>query len=43
MSGVRLTREFRAEIKAWAAEQEDKPTLAEAIRRLTKIGLRRRK
>jgi len=43
MSGVRLTPEFRAEIEAWAAEQEDHPNLAEAMRRLIKLGLGRRK
>ena len=43
--GAALTyaRELRAEIQAWGAEQRDKPTLAEAIRRLIRIGLRRKK
>jgi len=39
MVGVRLEPEFRAEIETWAEEQEDKPVLAEAIRRLIRHGL----
>jgi hypothetical protein len=39
MAGVRLEADFRAEIEAWAAKQEDKPVLAEAIRRLIRRGL----
>jgi hypothetical protein len=39
MVGVRLEPDFRAEIEAWAASQEDKPVLAEAIRRLIRCGL----
>jgi len=42
MAGVRLEPDFRAEITKWAAEQEDKPSFAEAIRRLIRRGLRRR-
>ena len=42
MAGVRLEPDFRAEIEAWASEQDDKPSLAEAIRRLIRRGLRRR-
>jgi hypothetical protein len=39
MAGVRLEPDFRAEIEAWASKQEDKPKLAEAIRRLIRRGL----
>jgi hypothetical protein len=39
MVGVRLEPEFRAEIETWAEEQEDRPVLAEAIRRLIRRGL----
>ena len=34
MTGVRLSAEMPDEITAWAAKQDDKPTKAEAIRRL---------
>lgn len=43
MSGVRLTPGFRKEIEDWASEQEDQPNLAEAMRRLIKLGLKRRR
>jgi hypothetical protein len=39
MAGVRLEPSLRAEIETWAEEQEDAPNLAEAMRRLIKIGL----
>jgi hypothetical protein len=39
MVGVRLQPGFRAEIQTWADNQEDKPALAEAIRRLIRQGL----
>jgi hypothetical protein len=38
--GVRMTEEFRAEIKGWAGKQSDRPSLAAAIRRLVEIGLK---
>jgi hypothetical protein len=38
--GVRMTLEFQEPIRAWAKAQEDCPSMAEAIRRLVKIGLR---
>lgn len=43
MSGIRLTPEFRKEIQEWAAEQDDRPNLAEAMRRLIKLGLKRKR
>jgi hypothetical protein len=39
MVGIRLDPEFRAEIEAWAAAQDDSPSFAEAARRLMKLGL----
>jgi hypothetical protein len=41
MAGVRLEPIFRGEIENWAAEQDDTPSLAEAMRRLIKLGLER--
>jgi hypothetical protein len=40
MVGVRMTPEFQKPIKAWAKSQDDRPTLAEAIRRLVELGLK---
>ena len=39
MVGVRMTAEFQRPIKAWAKSQEDRPSMAEAIRRLVELGL----
>jgi hypothetical protein len=39
MVGVRMTPEFQNPIKAWAKSQQDRPTMAEAIRRLVELGL----
>jgi hypothetical protein len=36
----RLSDEFMASVDAWIAEQGDRPSRAEAIRRLVEIGLR---
>jgi hypothetical protein len=38
--GVRMTPEFQKPIKAWAKAQEDRPSMAEAIRRLVELGLK---
>jgi Arc/MetJ-type ribon-helix-helix transcriptional regulator len=35
----RLSNEFMARVDAWAAEQDDRPSRAEAIRRLVELGL----
>ena len=43
MVGVRMTPEFQKPIKAWAKAQADKPTMAEAIRRLVELGLKAKK
>jgi hypothetical protein len=40
MVGVRMTPEFQNSIKAWAKSQDDRPTFAEAIRRLVELGLK---
>jgi hypothetical protein len=37
--GVRMTEELQGEIKAWAKNQDAKPSLAAAIRQLVEIGL----
>lgn len=37
---MRFSDEFIAAVDAWAAEQEDEPGRAEAMRRLIEIGLR---
>src|SRR3977135_3473220 len=37
--GVRLAPELRANVDKWAAEQPDKPSQTEAIRRLVELGL----
>jgi hypothetical protein len=34
-----LSGELRAAVERWAAQQPDKPTLAEAVRRLVEDGL----
>jgi hypothetical protein len=34
-----LSGELRAAVERWAAQQPDKPTLAEALRRLVEDGL----
>jgi hypothetical protein len=39
MIAFRMPVEFKAEIDAWAAQQDDKPPRSEAMRRLMKIGL----
>ena len=39
MVGVRMTEDFQAPIKEWANRQNDKPGMAEAIRRLVELGL----
>jgi hypothetical protein len=39
----RLSDEFMARVDAWASEQDDRPSRAEAIRRLVEIGLKAKK
>lgn len=39
MFGVRMDESMQGRIRAWAAKQSDKPSFAEAIRRLVTIGL----
>jgi hypothetical protein len=40
MVGVRMPKEFQAEIRAWAKKQQDNPALATAVRRLVELGLK---
>jgi hypothetical protein len=42
MVGVRMPLEQRRAIEQWAAKQDGKPTLSEAIRRLVELGLGRK-
>jgi hypothetical protein len=39
MVAFRMPVEFKAEIDAWAAQQDDNPPRSEAMRRLMKLGL----
>jgi hypothetical protein len=39
MAGVRLSPEKRLEVEEWAAQQGDKPSFSEAVRRLIDLGL----
>jgi hypothetical protein len=38
----RLSNEFMASVDAWVAEQTDRPSRAEAIRRLVELGLKKK-
>jgi hypothetical protein len=40
VTAIRLSKEFRAAVDKWAAEQDDKPPRSEAIRRLVELGLK---
>jgi hypothetical protein len=40
LMGFRADTRTRASILKWAENQQDKPTLSEAIRRLVEIGLK---
>jgi hypothetical protein len=40
MVGVRMSKEFQKQIRAWADTEEDHPPLATAIRRLVERGLK---
>src|SRR5215207_9593651 len=37
--GVRMTKELQDVIRSWAQQQQDRPALAPAIRRLVELGL----
>jgi hypothetical protein len=39
MIGIRLARDKRRAVEAWAKTQLDKPSLSEAVRRLVELGL----
>lgn len=40
MWGVRFPEDLAAAIQAWAVEQPDSPSRAEAVRRLVELGLK---
>jgi hypothetical protein len=40
VTAIRLSKELRGTVDAWAAEQDDEPGRSEAIRRLVEIGLK---
>ena len=39
VTAIRLSKEMRAAVDAWAAAQDDEPGRSEAIRRLVELGL----
>jgi hypothetical protein len=43
VTAIRLSKEMRASVDAWAAAQDDEPGRSEAIRRLVELGLRVKK
>ncbi len=43
VTAIRLSVELRANVDAWAADQEDEPGRSEAIRRLVELGLKAKK
>jgi hypothetical protein len=43
VTAIRLSKEMRAAVDAWAAAQVDEPGRSEAIRRLVELGLRVKK
>jgi hypothetical protein len=43
VTAIRLSSQLRADVDAWAAEQDDEPGRSEAIRRLVEIGLKAKK
>lgn len=43
MSGIRFDAELKAEIENWVADQADRPSFADAVRRLVRLGLKRKK
>jgi hypothetical protein len=43
VTAIRLSKEMRAAVNAWAAAQDDEPGRSEAIRRLVELGLRVKK
>jgi hypothetical protein len=40
VTAIRLSKELRETVDAWAAEQDDQPGRSEAIRRLVELGLK---
>jgi hypothetical protein len=40
MVGVRMSEDLQAAVRKWAAQQEDTPPLAPAIRRLVELAIK---
>jgi len=40
MMALRMSPDIRAEIEAWASQQDGQPSRSEAIRRLVELGLK---
>jgi hypothetical protein len=40
VTAIRLSKQLRADVDAWAAKQDDEPGRSEAIRRLVELGLK---
>jgi hypothetical protein len=40
VTAIRLSKELRETVDAWAAQQDDEPGRSEAIRRLVELGLK---
>ena len=43
VTAIRLSKEMRANVDAWAKQQDDAPGRSEAIRRLVELGLKTKK
>jgi hypothetical protein len=43
VTAIRLSKEMRAAVDAWATKQDDAPGRSEAIRRLVELGLKVKK
>jgi len=43
VTAIRLSKEMRAAVDAWASAQDDEPGRSEAIRRLVELGLKTKK
>jgi hypothetical protein len=43
VTAIRLSKDMRAAVDAWAKAQDDQPGRSEAIRRLVEIGLKAKK
>jgi hypothetical protein len=41
VTAIRLSKQLRADVDAWAGKQDDTPGRSEAIRRLVELGLKK--